>query len=504
MRMRVRLSFWALLLIAAAPGPAAVKLPRVISDHMMLQRDMPVRIWGQADPGEQVTVSFHGQRVSTRAGAGGRWEVFLAPLAAGGPYELTVSGENTVSVRDVLVGDVWVASGQSNMVWPVERSDDAEKEIATADYPRIRLFKVALKTADAPLDDVEGEWTPCRPDTVKSFSAVGYFFARHLHRKLDVPVGVIQSAWGGTPAEAWTSLGALKAEPALHYFLDHWDEVLASYPAAKLRYARALKQWEAEGKPEGRRPRPPLGPGHQHAPAGLFNAMIAPLTPHAIRGVIWYQGENNAARGQGYLYRRLFQTLILDWRKQWAQGPFPFLFVQLANYARTGSGSQWPELRQAQAMALELRGTAMAVTIDIGESQDIHPKNKQDVGERLALGARHIAYGESLVYSGPLFRQLTRENNRLRVWFDHAGGGLQTRGSGPLKGFVVAGEERVFFPAEARIEGGTVVVSSSDVPAPVAVRYAWADDPENNLINAEGLPASPFRSDDWRDAQMAR
>jgi len=379
------------------------------------------------------------------------------------PAALRVEADNTITVRDVLVGEVWVASGQSNMVFPVQRGDRAAEEIAAAKYPQIRLFKVALKTAEEPLEDVEGEWKVCSPETVGDFSAAGYFFARHLHRTLGVPVGVIQSAWGGTPAEAWTSREALKAEPGLRVLLDEWDQVLEDYPAAKIRYEEALRAWQekaktakAAGRQPPRRPRAPVGPGHQHAPAVLYNAMIAPLTPYAIRGAIWYQGENNASRGQGYLYRRLFQTMILDWRARWAEGGFPFLFVQLANYGRTREGGQWPLLREAQAMALQLRNTGMAVTIDIGNSTNIHPTNKQDVGKRLALWALGETYGRKLVYSGPLYRQMTREDGKIRLWFDHVGGGLKAEG-GTLKGFVIA-----------------------------------------------GLPASPFRTDNWRSAQMPK
>lgn len=498
-----------LSLLGSSSLEAAVTLPKLLSDHMMFQRGVPARVWGKASPGESVTVSFQGQSVSAKAGPKGRWEVFLAPLQAGAPSAMRVEAGNTITVRDVLVGEVWVASGQSNMVWPVERSNNADREMAAAKYPRIRLFKVAQNTSEEPLADVDGEWQVCSPETVGGFSAAGYFFARHLHQQLRAPVGVIQSAWGGTPAESWTSTEALKAEPSLHFFLDDWAQVLADYPAAKLRHEKALRRWtetskaaKAAGKQPSRQPRAPQGPGHQQAPASLYNAMIAPLVPYAIRGAIWYQGENNAARAQAYEYRRLFQTMILDWRARWAQGDFPFLFVQLANYARVREGGQWPELQEAQAMALQLRNTGMAVTIDIGESQNIHPKNKQDVGKRLALAARAIAYDEKLVYSGPLFRQVTRDGNRLRVWFDHTGGGLRARGGAALVGFTIAGADQVFVPAEARIDGKTVVVSSSEAPEAVAVRYAWANDPDNNLTNAEGLPASPFRSDQWRNARM--
>lgn len=505
--MRKHLVFVGCLLWAFWPLRAEVRLPALIADHMVVQRDAPVRIYGWAAPGEAVTVRLAGQSVSTSADETGRWEAWLRPLSAGGPYDLIVAGNNTITVRDVLVGEVWVASGQSNMVWPVERARDAEKEAAAANYPRIRLFKVALKVSAELLEDVEGAWQVCSPETVKSFSAVGYFFARHLHEKLGVPIGVIQSAWGGTPAQAWTSRATLVSEPTLQTFLTEWDRVLANWPQTKRRYEENLKRWEAraaEAKQQGRQPPPrpaqPLGPGHPHTPAGLFNAMIAPLTSFSIRGAIWYQGESNA-NSFAYLYRQLFEAMIRDWRQAWGQGDFPFLYVQLANYAKAQPGGYWSLVQEAQLKTLELRNTGMAVIIDIGEAEDIHPKNKQDVGLRLGLAARALVYGEKLVYSGPVFRQATREGNRLRLYFDHVGSGLRAP-KGSLREFLVAGADRVFHPAVAEIDGATVVVSSPAVAAPVAVRYAWANNPEATLYNAEGLPASPFRSDNWTDARL--
>lgn len=491
---------------------AEVRLPRLISDHMVLQQGRPVRIWGHANAGEQVRVSLGEHQREARADAQGQWEVFLPPMVAGGPYVLRVSASNRIEIQDVLVGEVWVASGQSNMEWPLERVNNAEQEIAQANFERVRLFKVVRKTSDVPLDDVEGTWQPCTPASARGFSAVAYFFARHLHQRLGVPVGVIQSAWGGTPAQAWTSMNALKHEPALHYYLRLWDQVLDDYPAEQLRYDRRRQEWERqaqlarEQKQEPPpRPNPPRGPGHPHAPASLFNAMIAPLTPYAIRGVIWYQGESNAGnREDASLYASLFQTMIRDWWEHWGQGPFPFLFVQLANFAKVSADSAWPELRESQTRALELRHTGMAVTIDIGDPDDIHPRNKQDVGLRLALAARAVAYGEPIVYSGPLFRQLTREGNRLRLWFDHVGSGLATRDGSLPKGFLIAGNDRIFHPAQAVIEGDTIVVWSDQVPEPVAVRYAWAPNPDGNLQNREGLPASPFRTDRWRNAILPK
>jgi sialate O-acetylesterase len=490
-----------LVLIASAPATANVTLPPVISDHMVLQRDMPVRIWGKADPGEAVNVQFRGKSHATTANAQGAWEVFLPPMPAGGPFDLAVLGRNTLSLQDILIGDVWFASGQSNMVWSVEKSDNAQTEIAKSTAPKIRLYKATLQSEDKPQDANEGSWRVCGPDSVPTFSAVGYFFARHLTERLNVPIGVIQSAWGGTPAEAWTSRPALTSNRNLSFLVEEWEKDAAAFPKAQKQYEVELKKWErlekqakAKGRTPPAKPVAPRGGARQHMPAGLYNAMVAPFTPFAIKGVLWYQGENNANRKHGAIYRDLFETMIRNWRNAWRQGDFPFLFVQLANYANTAPGSTWPELREAQLDTLEVRNTGMAVTIDIGNPQDIHPTNKQDVGYRLALAARAVAYDDRfVVYSGPIFRLASVDDKQLRLWFDHAGRGLQIRGR-DLLGFEIAGSDGAFYPAEAKIDGLSVLVSSSKVPEPKAVRYGWADSPECNLYNADNLPASPFRA----------
>ncbi len=501
----------ALLLSAAAAAlsHADVRVPKIISNHMLVQRGVPVRIWGTASGGEQVTVTMAGQSVKTQADATGRWEAFLAPIGLIGPHTLTIEGANKLTIEDVLVGEVWIGSGQSNMGFPVSMGNDAEREIKEADFAQIRLFRVKNVTSEYPLDDVEGEWTWCTPETVKSFSAVGYFFARHLREKLGAPVGIIQSAWGGTPAVSWTSRLTLAADPALAPALADYAKSIEDYPGAYARYQMQLKDWEAasakaqaEGKKAPGRPGAPVGPGHPWNPSSLYNGMIAPLTPYAIRGVIWYQGENDAVIRRAYTYRRLFRTLIEDWRRAWGLGDFPFLFVQLANFAKAPQG-QWPELREAQTMALALRNTGMAVTVDIGDPIDIHPKNKQDVGLRLGLAARAIAYKQKVVYSGPMYRQLTREGNALRVWFDSTEGGLVAKG-GELKSFEIAGANGKFVAAQARIDKDTVVLTSPEVANPVSARYGWADSPECNLYNGEGLPASPFRTNRWIDPLVYR
>ena len=495
--MKKLLTLFSLALVPAGLL-ANIKLPAVISDHMVIQQEMPARIWGWADPGETVSLEFLGQKVSGKADASGRWTLYLMPLKPGGPGELTISGQNSLAVHDVLVGEVWIGSGQSNMEFAVNRAVKAEQEIAAANFPQIRMFTVKKKVSDTPLDDVEGSWQICSPDTVGRFSAVGYFFSRELHQRLHVPVGFIHTSWGGTPAQSWVSHQALENEPALKFIVSDWQKTLDAYPASRERYESAMEKWRplaaaarTEGKQAPAQPRPPAGPGHQNTPGGLYNAMIAPITPYTIRGATWYQGEADANQSRAYAYRRLFRLMIEDWRQAWGEGDFPFLFVQLANFK---ANPYWPLLRESQTSTLELRNTAMAVIIDIGNSTDIHPTNKQDVGLRLSLAARAMVYGEKIEYSGPMFRSLAAEGNRLRVWFDHIGGGLQARGGGELTGFTVAGRDGNFVPAEAKIDGGTVLVSSAAVTDPVAVRYAWQDDPGCNLINQEGLPASPFRA----------
>ena len=489
-----------LISLLALTAAAEVRLPAVLTDHMVLQRGLPVHVWGRANSGESISVTFRGNTRSTAADSLGQWSVYLPPSDAGGPFDLTVKGDNTVALRDVLVGDVWVASGQSNMEFRLREAVNGASEIASANHPRIRLFQVNNRVADHPLDDVDAKpWTPCSSETARSFSAVAYFFGRHLEEKLGVPIGLISSSWGGTPAESWTSLHALSSDAALMPVFAEWSKMSDALTRTRVRREKQLADWRAavdkaksEGRPAPGRPWAANDEG-EWAPSSLFNAMIAPLTPFAIRGAIWYQGESNANAERAGLYRRLFGTMIQDWRRAWGVGDFPFLFVQLANFT-TGPGTRWPELREAQMQTLQLANTGMAVTIDIGESKDIHPKNKQDVGLRLALAARAIAYGEAIEYSGPLFKTATPEADAVRVYFDHAGGGLQAKGGGDLRGFEIAGADRKFVDAEARIDGRTVVVRNASVTNPRYVRYAWKDDPSANLYNTEGLPASPFRS----------
>jgi sialate O-acetylesterase len=498
-----RLSILLVALLIPAAAQADIRLPAVIGDNMVLQRRGDVPIWGWADPGERVTVevSWSDTTRTVEAGSNGRWSLDVTAPPVGEPGRMTLKGQNTVALANIVAGEVWVCSGQSNMQWTVSNSSYARDEIAAADYPRIRLFTVERKVADEPQDDCTGRWVECSPETIPGFSAVAYFFGRELHRELDIPIGLIHTSWGGTPAEAWTSRPMLESDSDFAPILERWKKAVENYPQAMAEHKKKLEQWKkarAEGKNPGRAPRSPFGPGHPHSPSGLYNAMIAPLIPYAMRGAIWYQGESNASRA--YQYRELFPTMIRSWRTNWRQGDFPFLFVQLANFMAIQpepGDSAWAELREAQTMTLGLPNTGMAVIIDIGEANDIHPRNKQDVGKRLALWALANSYDQDVVYSGPLYKSMRRDGNSIVLGFYHVDGGLVAHRGDPLTGFAIAGSDRRFVWADARIVGDTVVVSSDEVPEPVAVRYAWSDNPVCNLYNEAGLPASPFRTDDW-------
>jgi len=487
---------------------ANIRLPAIIGDNMALQTGDRIRLWGWADPNEEIkiSVSWRDAKWPIQADETGKWQFAMAAPVVGGPYTITFEGKNTVTVKNILAGQVWVCSGQSNMEWPVRNSANSELEIANAKYPSIRLFTVEKAVADQPQEDCKGKWVECNPETVPGFSAVAYFFGRELHQALDQPIGLINTSWGGTPAEAWTSLPMLEENPNFEPILTRYKDAVAAYPQAMAKYKEDLGKWneaaakaKAEGKPTpGNRPGAPFGPGHPHSPAGLYNGMIAPLMPYTISGAIWYQGESNA--GRAYQYRELFPTMIKSWWNNWGQGDFPFLFVQLANFMEvkdTPGESAWAELREAQMMTLDIPNTGMAVIIDIGEAKDIHPKNIQDVGKRLALWALANTYDKDVVYSGPLYKSMEKNGDKILLHFDHCDGGLVAKGGEPLKGFAIAGEDRKFVWANATIEGNTVVVTSSEVANPLAVRYAWADNPVCNLYNKAGLPASPFRTDTW-------
>ncbi len=504
MKMRAWILAWAGLLFTFATARADLRLHGLFTDNLLLQRNEPVYIYGWCDDDDTVTVTF--RHVQTKARVqDGKWIAKLKPLKAGGPDKLTVTSyrnfrkgrpmpaPETNEISNVMVGEVWIASGQSNMEWPLKLSSEPEKAISASANPNIRLYTVPKLKAERPTNNVNASWQVCDPTTTPNFSAVAYFFARDLQKALNVPVGVIHTSWGGSPAEVWMSDEVLKRK--------EYEDLWANYKEGSAKYQASLAKYEkdeAEAKKAGKefkaqRPRPP-----SWKPTELYNGMIAPLIPFAIKGAIWYQGESNA--GRAWEYRRLFQDMITNWRKDWDQGEFPFLEVQLAPFKAYKSGvdeSDWAELREAQALATkELKNVGMAVITDVGDQKDIHPRQKEPVGARLALAARRIAYGEKIIYSGPTYNDMTIRGNKIILSFDHVGKGLEAR-DGELKGFSICGADRQFQWARANIEGDKIVVMHPDIAQPIAVRYGWADFPVVNLWNKNGLPASPFRTDNF-------
>ncbi|MGQ9651800.1 MAG: sialate O-acetylesterase [Phycisphaerae bacterium] len=501
------------VIASSSPARADVRLPSVIGDHMVVQRDIPVPIWGWADQGEEVAVTLGETTASARPGADGRWMVKLPAIPAGGPLTLIVKGKNTIKVTDILVGEVWVCSGQSNMEMGINSIQNAEKEVATAQYPNIRLYHLCpYKTATEPQDDFKAEWHPCSPDTIKKtgafwtsgFPATAYFFGRQLHEELDVPVGLIATAWGGTRIEPWTPRVGFELVPSLKDILKIVDEATPKFNAAVRKAVEDTEKWLPAAKKaveQGKRvPPPPEWPKHRlesnTEPTSIYNAMVHPLIPFGIRGAIWYQGESNHMDGMAYFDK--MQALINGWRKIWGQGDFPFYYVQIAPFDALYPDDTLPRLWEAQLAALSIPNTGMVVTVDIADLKDIHPKNKQDVGKRLALWALARTYGKTgFEYSGPLYKSMAVDDGKIRIHFDHVGAGLISRDGKPLNWFEIAGEDRKFVKAEAIIDGDTVLVSSAEVPKPVAVRFGWSRKAEPNLSNKAGLPASPFRTDKW-------
>ena len=633
-------------------------LPQIFSDGMVLQRNAPIPIFGSAKPGTRVVVQLASERKATYAGKDGRWILRLNAHSAGGPYDLTVkTSAQQLNFHDLLIGEVWLASGQSNMELRLDAAAGGVQEMDLPDK-ELRMFTVGRLSTDRPQEDVKGEWQSASKRTSGRFSAVGYFFGKELHKRLNVPVGIIHASWGGTPAQAWTSLPALSGEPKLRHYVDTYFESMKTYSARRAAYEVAYADWQSKttvsdpinrgerdgwampnydasdwslctlpnmfnstvgsevigsvwfrrsitlpesadgqaaklelgpvddfdvtyvngikvghtgnetpecwlvprvynvpagvlqkgvntvairvfnqagsgglsGAPSALKlivgsssvslagdwrakveqtvpappadifnkiPQQPFGPGHPSAPGNLFNGMIAPLIPYGVKGAIWYQGESNVERA--FEYRTMLPTLIQDWRERWSEGPFPFYYVQLPNYLARHSDpgeSDWAEMREAQSLSLGMPNTGQAVTIDIGEERDIHPTNKRDVGKRLARIALAKNYGWNLEYSGPVLDRVTFNGDHGRVYFSHADG-LRTSDGDIPTGFQIAGDDRKWVWASARIEGSSIVVSSAKVPKPVAIRYAWADNPACNVVNLDGLPASPFRTDDW-------
>lgn len=484
---------------------AEVKPAPPFRDGAVLQRDKPVPVWGVAAPQEKVTVRFAGQMMETEAGSDGKWQVLLSPMAASAtPQEMVISGANEVRINDVLIGDVWLGSGQSNMNWHVETAADYEKEKAAANHPLIRYYGVQNEVEDSPQTDTPGSWQAITPEMIGPASAVLYFFARELQPKVGVPIGIIKASPGGSGIESWLSDESLKNLPGYQEMMDRRKKALEEFPSKQAAYREALATWTKkfeEAKAAGQafkdpKPRVPEGPKSRNAPAGLFNANVNPLVPYALRGIIWYQGEANASRHE--TYRLQLPALIQDWRRRFDGGSdLPFLIVQLANYdlPNDPSGKVWAYQRESQSSALTLPNTRMAVIVDVGEVKDIHPKNKQEVGRRLSLLARRHVYGEQIEADSPRAVEFIPVESGIKVKLDPSSK-IELRADGPT-GLEIAGEDRKFVPAEARIEADGLIVSSPAVPNPVAVRYLFSNAPAASLFTGEGLPVAPFRSDSW-------
>ncbi len=491
----------ALLMMVPSVGLAELKFSPVFGDSMVVQRDKPIRVWGWTQGGTEVSVEMAGHSASAKADSEGRFDVVLDPLPAGGPHELVIDADQSHTFRDVLVGEVWVCSGQSNMAWDVLRANDPDLESLSANFPNIRLISVPQVASQEPLNDFNGKWEACTPETVKSFSAVGYFFGRQLHQTLDVPVGLIDNAWGGSAAEAWIRRDVLEEAGQFDELLDKWDSTVAQYDhdAALAKWKEQVQKWEENKR--GPKPRAPRDQrGSNHRPANLYNGVLHPILGYTIRGAIWYQGESNA--GRAYQYRDLFPLMIQTWRDHWGQDDFSFYWVQLADYkgeVDEPAESEWAELREAQTMTMaKLPNTGEAVIIDLGEASDIHPKNKQDVAKRLARWALANDYEIDIPYRSPNFESLEIKGNRAILKFDHVGGGLDTFDVREPIGFTIAANDKKFIHANAKITSrDTIEVWSDEVEDPAAVRYAWADNPICNVQSNEGLPMTPFRTDDW-------
>ena len=457
------------MMAMAVPARADVKLPAIFTPHMVLQRDQKDRVWGWAEKGEEVSVEINGQTQKATADDDGKWSVTLDPISSGGPYTLTVKGKNEVKIDDVLVGEVWICSGQSNMQWDLNSANDADLEQLSAKYPQIRFISVPQVGTQEPKDDFQGAWKVCSPKTAGELSAVGYLFGRQLHQTLDVPVGLIDDAWGGSACEAWVKKDVLAADG---------------------NYKELLARWEGKENDHG-----------NQQPANIYNGVLKPTIGYGIKGVIWYQGETNA--GRAYQYRDLFPLMIKSWRDEWNIGDFPFYFVQLADFQAEKpepGDSAWAELREAQTMTMDkLPNVGQAVIIDIGEGRDIHPRNKQDVAKRLARWALAKDYGVAVPYQSPRFKSMETQGDKIVLTFDHIDKGLYSFDTPNPEGFAIAGADKKFVAAKAKIVGkDKVEVSAEGVSDPAAVRYAWADNPVCNLYDRNGLPVTPFRTDDWK------
>jgi sialate O-acetylesterase len=495
MKLNFRVPSLALTLALAGFGSlcnAEVTLPNIFGDHMVLQQGQNNRVWGKANAGEEVTVQIGDQSHKAVADGDGKWHVLLGPLPVGGPHELVVKGTNEVKFTDVLIGEVWVCSGQSNMQWSVDASNDPDLERAAAKYPKIRMINYPQVGTQDPIWSHDRKWEVCEPGNVGHFSAVGYFFARQLHQTLDVPVGMINNAWGGSACEAWVNRDVLNSDERFKPMMDRWVGMEKRF--AELSAKSELTEDEKKelnglkGQMSG-----------NHRPANIYNGVLKSHLGYGIKGAIWYQGESNA--GRAYQYRELFPLMISNWRSEWGQGDFPFYWVQLADFMQEKSepgDSAWAELREAQTMTMDkLPNTGEAVIIDIGEGKDIHPKNKVDVGRRLARWALAKDYGVNIPYQSPRYKSMERDGNKIVLTIDHVDGGWRPFDVNEPRGFTIAGADYKFVAAKAEIlKDGRIAVSSEAVAEPVAVRYAWADNPIVNMYNGAGLPLTPFRTDD--------
>ncbi|MBL8829163.1 MAG: sialate O-acetylesterase [Planctomycetaceae bacterium] len=510
-RSLVHLLSLAVLGAFTVPVQAEVKLSAIFTPHMVLQRDMECPVWGKADPGEKVTVTIAGQTASAETDASGKWHVKLSPLKAGGPHTLVIKGKNEITLDDVLVGEVWLCSGQSNMQWSVAQANDPDLEIATAKYPKIRLVTVPNVGSQESLDNFVGQWDVCSPETVGQFSAVGYFFGRQLHTTLDVPVGLIDNAWGGSACEAWVKRDLLAKDEKYSELMKRWTTIETNFDPVKAdeQHKVAMAKWQTEadaakkaGKPLPRQPQHPANVLKGNArPGNLYGGCLKPVLGYGIRGAIWYQGESNASRA--YQYRDLFPLMIQSWRDEWAQGDFPFYWVQLADFLAEKTepvDSNWAELREAQTMTMSrLKNTGEAVIIDLGESNDIHPRNKQDVAKRLARWALAKDYGVQIAHQSPTYKSSEIKDGKMVLTFDHVGTGLKNHDFHDVRGFSIAGDDKKFVWATAQITApNQITVSHASVKEPKSVRYGWADNPVCNVRAKDSLlPLTPFRTDDW-------
>ena len=500
---------WALALgaFAASSARAEVKTPPIFGSHMVLQREMKDKVWGRANPGEEVTVAIEHQTKTAKTDEKGNWSVLLDPLPSGGPHTLTIKGENTLTFEDVLVGEVWLCSGQSNMQFDLQAAYGGDLEVKAAKFPKIRLISVPQVGTQDPKFDFHGKWEVCSPKTAGSFSAAGYFFGKQLFETLDVPIGLIDDSWGGSACEAWIRRDKLEADQKYKPLVERWVEFEKNYPNAKADFEKKMEEWrelatkaKAEGKPLPPRPNNPEGmmTGNSR-PGNIYNGVLKPTIGYGMRGAIWYQGESNA--GRAYQYRDLFPLMIESWREEWGIGDFSFYWVQLADFMNEKDepgDSAWAELREAQTMTMKLPKTGEAVIIDIGEGRDIHPRNKRDVGLRLARWALAKDYGIEVACQSPTYKSMEKNGSKIVLTFDHADHGLYSFDVGDPRGFSIAGSDHKFVSAKAKILGADKIEVWADaVSDPASVRYAWADNPVCNVYNRVGLPMTPFRTDDW-------